>query len=358
MPHLTLAGLSDDGKRLLLVEDSGAEHTLDVDAKLRAALRGEHARIGQLEIHMDSSLRPREIQTRIRAGEDPESVAQAAGTTVDRIMAFAAPVMAERAHVADRAQRSSVRRKSGDTGARTLGEAVEAQLRGEGVAPETVDWDAWRREDGRWTLTAAFAAGKRRGTAAFTFDARGNFVTMDDDDARWLVGEAVPRATGGAGRPRGRRLTAVSSEELPLGEDAIEMVADEPGLLETTLDLDAAADEVSGTVEEDGAEEPAAAEPVSGDEVVADAEQPAPEPEETAPAEEVAEEAPEARRRPAQEPGQDPAPESAQDTGQQDESQEPRPDSGRPPRRTPRKTRGRASVPSWDEIMFGGGTSE
>ena len=47
---------------------------------------------------------------------------------VDRIMAFAAPVMAERAHVADRAQRSSVRRRAGDPGsvggARTLGEAV------------------------------------------------------------------------------------------------------------------------------------------------------------------------------------------------------------------------------------------
>ena len=96
MAHLTLAGLSDDGKRLLLVSDKGVEFTLDIDARLRAALRGEHARLGHLEIRMDSALRPRDIQARIRAGETPEAVAQAAQTTVDRIMAFAAPVLAER----------------------------------------------------------------------------------------------------------------------------------------------------------------------------------------------------------------------------------------------------------------------
>src|SRR3954451_19806809 len=63
--HLTLAGLSEDGKRLLLVSDAGVEFTLDIDAKLRAALRGDHASLGQLEIKMDSVLRPRDIQARI-----------------------------------------------------------------------------------------------------------------------------------------------------------------------------------------------------------------------------------------------------------------------------------------------------
>ena len=32
MAHLTLAGVSDDGKRLLLVSDDGVEHTLTADA--------------------------------------------------------------------------------------------------------------------------------------------------------------------------------------------------------------------------------------------------------------------------------------------------------------------------------------
>src|SRR5690348_10169361 len=86
MVHLTPTGLSEDGRRLLLLSDAGVEFTVDVDARLRAALRGDHARLGQLEIKMDSTLRPRDIQARIRAGETPDAVAQAAQTTVDAIM--------------------------------------------------------------------------------------------------------------------------------------------------------------------------------------------------------------------------------------------------------------------------------
>jgi hypothetical protein len=131
MAHLTLTGVSDDGKRLLLVSDKGVEFTLDITPSLRAALSGDTSRIGQLEIQMESALRPRDIQARIRAGETPESVAQAAQTTVDKIMTYAGPVLAEREHVAQRAQRSSVRRGPGESAgaARTLGDAVAAHLR-------------------------------------------------------------------------------------------------------------------------------------------------------------------------------------------------------------------------------------
>ena len=135
MAKLTFTGRSGDGKRLLLVDESGQEHTLAIDARLRRALSGAPESNGQLEIPMESSLRPRDIQTRIRAGETPEAVAHAAGTSVEKIMPFAAPVMAERAHVAERAQLASVRRRSGETGARTLGEAVSAHLRSHNIDP-------------------------------------------------------------------------------------------------------------------------------------------------------------------------------------------------------------------------------
>jgi hypothetical protein len=324
MAHLTLAGLSDDGKRLLLVDDNGAEFTLDIDASLRATLRGEHARIGQLEIQMDSALRPRDIQTRIRGGETPESVAQAAQTTIEKIMVFAAPVLAERAHVAQRAQSSSLRRKAGDTGARTLGEAVSAHLHGLNVDPAVVEWDAWRREDGRWTLTGSFRLSQRKGKATFAYDTRGNFVTSEDEDARWLVGESVGRPAAAAPaqasrdelqQARARRLSAVPPDELPLGEDAIELVtdeADEAGPAETTLDLTEA-----GL----GTEQPMEA-------YLAD--------DTTDKQDDAEQDAPEADPAAAVEAEPDPA------------ADEP------PSRRPARKARGRASVPSWDEIMFGG----
>src|SRR3954452_24994626 len=142
---LTLVGLTEDKQRLILVSAAGDEFTLPADARLQAAIRGETARLGQLEITMESALRPRDIQARIRAGESPESVAAAAQTTIEKIMGYATPVLAERAHVADRAQRASVRRKSSDGPARILGDAIVERLRGRNVDPEPGEWDAWRR---------------------------------------------------------------------------------------------------------------------------------------------------------------------------------------------------------------------
>ena len=207
MAHLTLAGVSDDGSRLLLVDDEGVEYDVEIDQRLRTALSGDRSR--RLENNkMDSALRPRDIQTRIRAGESPEAVAQAAQTSVDKIMAFAAPVLAERQHVAQRAQRSSVRRPEGAGGARALGDAVDAHLRALNVDPETVEWDAWRREDGRWPLTASYTSADRSGTAEFLFDAPGNYVTIENDDARWLVGEAVAEPEPAADDLRQVRVSA------------------------------------------------------------------------------------------------------------------------------------------------------
>jgi hypothetical protein len=314
MAHLTLAGVSDDGKRLLLVSDKGVEFTLDITPGLRAALNGDTSRLGQLEIQMDSVIRPRDIQARIRAGETPEAVAQAAQTSVDKIMVYASPVLAEREHVAERAQRSSVRRRGGDTSqVRTLGQAVDTHLRSCNVDPSTVTWDAWRREDGRWSLTAQFSAAGREGTGEFTYDAPGNYAVLDNDDARWLVGEVVASAAPRQDdlQERRRRLSAVPGgdpvndpDELPLGVDAIELVqTDQP--VEAFLDDSPASDDPDLREE---AADAAAAEDV--------------------------------------EPG---AEQDEQDEQADEHEHEP------PSRRSVQKKRGRASVPSWDEIMFGGG---
>ncbi len=304
---LTLVGLTDDKQRLVMVSDAGEEFTLRADARLRAALRGEHARLGQLEITMESALRPRDIQARIRAGESPEDVATAAQTSIEKIMGYATPVLAERAHIAERAQRASVRRKGTDGAARMLGDAVAERLRGRNVDPTSVEWDAWRREDGRWTLVADYRSGESPRHAEFVFDAPGRYVVAEDDEARWLVGESTtshgpqPRAPGAGGQPgAGRRLSAVPvDDELPLGEDAIGMVSEPPA------DADWIATQASDRPEPD-----------AGDPVAADG----------------------GRRARADDVAPD----------------EPAPDE---PAARGRKGR-RASVPSWDEIMFGGGKQE
>jgi hypothetical protein len=352
MQDLTLVGLTEDQKKLVLVSDSGEEFTLPADAKLRAALRGDHARLGQLEIKMESALRPREIQARIRAGETPETVAAAAQTTVERIMGYATPVLAERAHIADRAQNASVRRKSSDGPTRLLGDAVAERLRSRNLDPETVAWDAWRREDGRWALVADYRSGETPRHAEFIFDAPGRYVLALDDEARWLVGEPSaskgpqPRATSATAR----RLTAVEADEeqLQLGEDAIGMVghtADD----EATEDLTTTAATVRRV---DLVPDPAAATGDADWMATQASDRPhRPEPVDSTPEAEAQEEAEEAAEpeKPAEAPAEAKT-EPPEDTEE--------PPAERPARRQVKKNRGRASVPSWDEIMFGGGKRE
>jgi hypothetical protein len=329
MVHLRLTGVSQDGQTLSFTSDAGVEFTVDVDDRLRAALNqssgGDQARPAQLEMQMDSTLRPRDIQSRIRSGETPESVAQVAGTSVDKVMPYAAPVLAERAHVAQRAQRASLRRRPADgggAGARTLGEAVGSHLRGRNVDPETVAWDAWRREDGRWTLTGSYTTTDRIGAAHFSFDAPGNYVVADDDDAHWLLGEVPDAAEAEASEAsrddlstaRRRRLSAVPPEELPLGEDAIELVNE-------------ASDHESTAVR---AEETAAL----GAEVPLEAYLDHTEADDTSSTPAV----------------------SGSDADEVDDAADDEPTHEPPSRKPVKKTRGRASVPSWDEIMFGGGS--
>jgi hypothetical protein len=324
MAHLTLTGVSDDGKRLLLAAEDGTEHSLEIDERVRSAVRGTTTSRRGEKTTMESTLRPRDIQARIRAGESPEAVAEAAGTSVDKIMAFAAPVLAERQHVADRAQRSSVRREAGQPagGARTLGDAVAAHLRAVNVDPEAVEWDSWRREDGRWSLVALYDSPARSGTAELTFDPPGNYVTLDNDDARWLVGEAVAvpaPPTDDLRQARQRRLSVASAgdDELPLGDDAIDLVSERP--MEAFLD-DQPLTEDTVRLDEEERREAAADAAAEDREVPEDVEEQA---------------APELEPEPEPEPAPEP-----------------------PTRRPVKKSRGRASVPSWDEIMFGGGKQE
>src|SRR3954468_14002713 len=300
--YLVLVGVTADGRRLRLADPhdpSGPEFTVEIDARLRAALGVQPSTrpekpVPKVETQMDSMLRPRDIQARIRAGETPESVAAAARTTVEKVMPYAAPVLAEREHVAERAQRSSIRRPAGEAphGARTLVDAVTGHLHARNVDPEVVAWDAWRREDGRWALTGRFSVQGRDGLAELTFDQPVNFVVLDNADARWLVGDLPDPAAEPEPDPGVRRLAAVPTEDehqLTLGDDVLG-ITDEP--IEAFLDDRAGLDET-----------------------------------------ELAEEAADAM--------------ALDDDGEADSEPE-------PARRPVKKTRGRASVPSWDEIMFGG----
>ena len=357
MRDLTPVRLTGGGTQLVLVDGEGVEYAVPI-ARVHQVLgnargvqeRAESAtgttsatptrgirkeKVNQrMDQKRESALRPRDIQSRIRAGESPEDVAAVAGTSVEKVMVFAAPVLAERAHIARTAQSSSVRRTAADPSStvRTLGPSAAARLGEEGVDPESVDWDAWRRDDGRWTLVATYHrdGGPRR--ARFSYDQPGHFVAADDDEGRWLVGDGQFGGREQKAKATNRRLTPVPryDEELPLGEDAIELVREgrSPVAAPTVHDHPAAPEPeaVSGDADWIAPDKGHHGTPLHASAWVDG-------PEETLahPEPEAAESAPE------------PPPEAESD---------------QQARRPAKKGRGRASVPTWDEIMFGGGSGD
>jgi hypothetical protein len=156
---------------------------LPIDERLRAVALGQTSRLAQYEIEVESPLRPKEIQARIRAGETVEEIADAAGIAVERVRWFEGPVLAERAYMADQAQIASVRRHGDSTPGPRLGEIVAERLNAIGGDPDDAQWDAKKRGDGSWQVQLTFTSGGRLHTAEWVFDPRRRHVLPNDDNA-------------------------------------------------------------------------------------------------------------------------------------------------------------------------------
>ncbi|MDA5282429.1 septation protein SepH [Streptomyces sp. Isolate_45] len=189
MPELRVVAVSNDGTRLVLKAADSTEYTLPIDERLRAAVRNDRARLNQIEIEVESHLRPRDIQARIRAGASAEEVAQLAGIPVDRVRRFEGPVLAERAFMAERARKTPVRRPGENTGPQ-LGEAVQERLTLRGADKESVQWDSWRRDDGTWEVLLVYRVATEMHSASWTYDPPRRLVVAVDDEARSLIGES------------------------------------------------------------------------------------------------------------------------------------------------------------------------
>lgn len=189
MRELATVGLSEDGRFLVTVDGAtGEKFRIGIDRRLSNLIDRAPAssvRSGQMEIPMESSLSPREIQARIRRGESVDQVAEIAGVPVDQLDGFATPVLAERAHMVEMARATSVRRRSAGGPPVALAKLADEAIAAHGLVPDQCTWDSWRREDGRWTVRVIFGDS----TADFVFDPKSRYVIADDDAAQNLVGD-------------------------------------------------------------------------------------------------------------------------------------------------------------------------
>ncbi|MFJ6570632.1 septation protein SepH [Streptomyces sp. NPDC091292] len=227
MPELRVVAVSNDGTRLVLKAADSTEYTLPIDERLRAAVRGDRPRLGQIEIEVESHLRPRDIQARIRAGASAEEVAQLAGIPVDRVRRFEGPVLAERAFMAERARKTPVRRPGENAGPQ-LGEAVQERLLLRGAEKDSVQWDSWRRDDGTWEVLLVYLVAGEPHAASWTYDPPRRLVQAVDDEARSLIGESDDITTPEPSFPFVPRIARLPRDR-PL-DRALDRQSERPGL--------------------------------------------------------------------------------------------------------------------------------
>lgn len=195
MRALQVVGLDADGTHVICADTEGQQtFRLPADEQLRAAARGDLTRLGQIEIQVQSQLRPKEIQARIRAGATVEQVAAAAGLSTQKVERYAYPVLLERSRAAEIAQGAHPVLTDGPAVA-TLLQAVSATLAARGQDLTDATWDAWRGEDGRWVVQLRWRAGRSDNQAHWRFSpgAHGGTAASLDDHASELVDPAAVR---------------------------------------------------------------------------------------------------------------------------------------------------------------------
>jgi hypothetical protein len=211
MRPVRFVALSEDGHALVLADELGRLLALPIDERvaavvdvpeggkaLRAKVEGaqgmpEASRRPMPQRPVAVNLSPRDIQTRIRAGESAEDIAASAQVAVDRVLRYAGPVLQERAMLAQAARRS--RLATSERGER-MSNVVDVKLGTHGVDPEAVSWDAWRTEDGSWLVQASWSSGKTTARARWKLDRARQTVTPDDEMAQFLSTPLPQQAPG------------------------------------------------------------------------------------------------------------------------------------------------------------------
>ncbi|MDN3494354.1 septation protein SepH [Planococcus sp. APC 4015] len=178
MEQLKVIGTEDDV--LVLVTESGDRFSLPIDEALRAELR-RAKREREPEQRADRPS-PRDIQAHIRAGLSAQEVAALLDARVEDIVRFEGPVLAERQHIVGQALAVPVllgAEFDGDTHP-TFGSAVRGKLAEAGASGER--WTSWKETTG-WIVKLEFTANEVDHDARWGFDPRRSNLSPLNNDA-------------------------------------------------------------------------------------------------------------------------------------------------------------------------------
>ena len=239
MQKLHLVGFTADFDGLIFSPRKGAKSgsfVVPIDARLlKQIAEAERLRdggspsssSGGAEVHRagvprlvrpESSLSPREMQDRIRAGWSLEEVAAEAGVDLDWVSRFAAPVLAEVRQVVDQARELIYDKPRVGLSALPLGASVRRNVVDRGV--RIIDdvefddcWSAYELDDDSWVVRFAYLSRGRSQEAEWRLDLETDELQSRNRLASQLghvpkgrarraasVAPAPPKRTGGSAR--------------------------------------------------------------------------------------------------------------------------------------------------------------
>ncbi|SJM65779.1 septation protein SepH [Gulosibacter sp. 10] len=192
MQELRFVGLEDDW--LIATDDRGERFRLRADDVLRDALRPKPAARPE-----GPRVPPRQIQQLIRAGRSVEEVVEQTGADLATVQRFEGPILAERAYIVDQARAVAVRLMSpidpmSAEGA-TFGVAIDSRL--EQLGATGIGWDAWKDPETGWHIGLEFTADDVARSALWEFNARARTLHPVSPAAITLSQQSEPSSLAG-----------------------------------------------------------------------------------------------------------------------------------------------------------------
>lgn len=194
MQDLKVIGVENGS--LLAASDDGERYRIAIDEVFTSRLK-----LGRPEANPNAPKpSPREVQSHIRSGMSAEDVAKVTGASLEYIQRFEGPIIAEREHIVVSALSVSVRTTAevdpAGEGA-TFGAVIRERLGSLGVTGER--WASWKEQEGGWVLKLSFTADQIDHDARWSYDSRKHALAPLNSEATTLSqqgelhGALIPR---------------------------------------------------------------------------------------------------------------------------------------------------------------------
>lgn len=168
-----------DGDYLVLEAQDGQKYRLLVDDTVRSSVKKEpRAQLDSIDIT------PREIQEEIRNGATIQELMDRSGASFDFIEKFAAPVIAELDHIVSSAltvRLTIAGDRYNDSTQIEFGEIIAGRLVTSGASG--ISWIAKKIEPNNWNITANYLLNGLAGSATWSFDPRRLTLSPESETA-------------------------------------------------------------------------------------------------------------------------------------------------------------------------------